>query len=85
MLLRNIDPEIGLCNGARGIVMKATRRVLDIMLIAGKHAGRRVYVPRVALAPKIADLPFTLRRRQFPVKLGWATTIGRNVPTEGPG
>ena len=77
MLLRNIDPEIGLCNGARGIVMEATRRVLDIMLIAGKHAGRRVYVPRISLAPKIADLPFTLRRRQFPVKLAWAMTINK--------
>lgn len=77
MLLRNIDPDMGLCNGARALVVKTHAKVLDVMLIAGKHAGKRTYLPRMTLAPKNPDLPFILRRRQFPVKLAWVMTINK--------
>ena len=77
MLLRNIDPDMGLCNGARALVVKTHAKVLDVILIAGKHAGFRAYIPRMTLAPKNPDLPFVLRRRQFPLKLAWVMTINK--------
>ena len=77
MLLRNIDADNGLCNGVRGIVMNTLKHVLDVVLISGTGAGHRVYIPRMTLAPKNPDLPFVLRRRQFPVKLAWAMTINK--------
>ena len=75
MLLRNLDPDAGLCNGVRAIVVRALPRVLDVLLISGSKAGDRVYLPRLVLAPKNPDLPFVLRRRQFPVKLAWCMTF----------
>ena len=77
MLLRNLDPDAGLCNGVRAIVIRALPRVLDVLLISGSKAGDRVYLPRLVLAPKNPDLPFVLRRRQFPVKLAWCMTFNK--------
>ena len=77
MLLRNIDAEAGLCNGVRAIVMRALPLVLDVLLLSGSQAGSRVYLPRMVLAPKNPDLPFVLRRRQFPVKLAWCMTFNK--------
>ena len=77
MLLRNIDADVGLCNGVRAVVLQALPHVLDVVILSGTKAGKRVYIPRVTLAPKNPDLPFILRRRQFPIKLAWATTINK--------
>jgi hypothetical protein len=77
MLLRNLDIDMGLCNGVRAIVLECFPRVLDVLLVSGTHSGKRVYIPRVTLAPKSPDLPFVLRRRQFPVKLAWCMTINK--------
>ena len=77
MLLRNIDAEAGLCNGVRAIVMRALPLVLDVLLLSGSQAGSRVYLPRMVLAPKNPDLPFVLRRIQFPVKLAWCMTLNK--------
>jgi hypothetical protein len=77
MLLRNLDVDKGLCNGVRAVVVKTHRYVLDLLLISGTSKGSRVYVPRLSLAPKSPDLPFVLRRKQFPVKLAWGMTINK--------
>ena len=77
MLLRNIDVDDGLCNGVRGSVVQTMPRILDVLIVSGSAAGKRVYIPRMALAPKNPDIPFILRRRQFPVKLAWAMTINK--------
>ena len=77
MLLRNLDADAGLCNGVRAIVVKCQPRVLDVLLVSGTHMGKRVYIPRISLAPKNPDLPFVLRRHQFPVKLAWAMTFNK--------
>ena len=77
MLLRNLDANVGLCNGVRAIVVHAERRVLDVMLVSGSKAGSRAFIPRLVLAPKNPDLPFVFRRRQFPVKLAWCMTLNK--------
>ena len=77
MLLRNLDPDAGLCNGVRAIVVRTLPRVLDVVLVSGARAGDRVYIPRLVLAPQNPDLPFVLRRRQFPVKLAWCMTLNK--------
>ena len=77
MLLRNLDADVGLCNGVRAIVVHAERRVLDVLLVSGSKAGARAFIPRLVLAPKNPDLPFVLRRRQFPVKLAWCMTLNK--------
>ncbi|MCP3882687.1 MAG: AAA family ATPase [Sulfitobacter sp.] len=77
MLMRNLDADLGLCNGVRALVVHAMPRLLDILLISGTHAGNRAYIPRLGLAPKNPDLPFVLRRRQFPVKLAWGMTCNK--------
>ena len=77
MLIRNLDVDKGLCNGVRAVVVRCHRYVLDLLLISGTNKGSRVYVPRLSLAPKSPDLPFVLRRKQFPVKLAWGMTINK--------
>ena len=77
MLPRTLELEAGLCNGVRAIVVKALPSVLDVLIISGAQAGSRAYIPRLALAPKNPDLPFVLRRRQFPVKLAWCMTVNK--------
>ena len=69
MLLRNLDPSKGLCNGTRLRVSQIRARVLKCRIISGdaKFAGNVVFIPRITLAPSAEDLPLPLRRRQFPV------------------
>ena len=77
IVLRNIDSEMGLVNGCRCIVKRCLNRYLDVLVLTGRAAGQRVYIPRIPMAPKVADLPFILSRRQFPVRLAWAMTINK--------
>ena len=77
MFLRNLDADVGLCNGVRAIVVHAERRVLDVLLAAGSKARARAFIPRLVLAPKNPDLPFVLRRMQFPVQLAWCMTLNK--------
>ena len=61
MLLRNLDADVGLCNGVRAIVVHALPRVLDVLLVSGSNSGARAFIPRLVLAPKNPDLPFVFR------------------------
>jgi ATP-dependent DNA helicase PIF1 len=87
MLLRNISPSDGLCNGTRLIVRRLSRHIIDAEIITGSHVGKKVYIPRFRLAPSDADLPFQLIRRQFPVRVAFAMTInksqGQTIPIVG--
>jgi len=78
MILRNIDPSQGLCNGTRAILTKASERVLEIRILGGDHAGKLAFIPRITLCTSNNDLPFELRRRQFPVRLAFAMTINKS-------
>jgi ATP-dependent exoDNAse (exonuclease V) alpha subunit len=77
MLLRNLDPGKGLCNGTRMILLHAYPRTLEVMVISGDHRGEKAFIPRITLKPPSPQYPFTLQRRQFPVRLSFAMTINK--------
>jgi hypothetical protein len=76
MLLRNLDPSNGLCNGTRMILLRVRQRVLECRILGGD--GKTVFLPRMAMEPKAEDLHIPLRRRQFPVRLAFAMTINKS-------
>ncbi|XP_064638315.1 ATP-dependent DNA helicase PIF1-like [Lineus longissimus] len=77
MLLRNLDIKGGLCNGTRLKVVALHPRTIHADILTGAHLNERVFIPRIKLAPSDANLPFTLQRYQFPIRLGYAITINK--------
>ena len=64
ILLRNIDPPNGLCNGTRLICRGFQRNVIDAEIAIGEHAGKRVFLPRIPLCPSDDDMfHFKLKRK----------------------
>ena len=62
------------------IFKRATRRVLVVEIIGGKHHGELAFIHRITLIPSAterAGFKFQLRRRQFPVRLAFAMTINK--------
>jgi ATP-dependent DNA helicase PIF1 len=45
ILLRNIDPASGLCNGTRLMVRGFQRNTVDAEIMVGDHAGKRIFLP----------------------------------------
>ncbi|CAN1836772.1 ATP-dependent DNA helicase PIF1 [Linum perenne] len=62
MILRNLNPSLGLCNGTRVLITKLGQHVIQGIVIGGFFEGN----------------PFTLRRRQFPVRTCYAMTINKS-------
>jgi ATP-dependent DNA helicase PIF1 len=59
ILLRNIDPANGLCNGTRLVVRGFQRNTIDAEIVLGQHAGERVFLPRIPLCPSDDEMfPF---------------------------
>jgi len=69
MLIRNLDPTAGLCNGTRLIIIKMGRYVLEGHVITDSNIGAKVYIPRLSLEPSDPRISFKLQRRQFPISI----------------
>jgi ATP-dependent DNA helicase PIF1 len=79
MLLRNLDPSAGLCNGTRLIVTALKTRVIEARILTGTHAGDPAFIPRLVLTTDTSSaLPFTLRRRQFPIRIAFGISINKS-------
>jgi len=78
ILLRNLAPARGLCNGTRLILKRATGHVLEVQILGGQHDGEISFIPRIGLLPSNqAGFTFQLHRRQFPICLAFALTINK--------
>ena len=76
MLLRNINPRQGLCNGTRVIFDKCIdNKLLQCTIV---ETGRIVLIPRITFIPKLNEYPFEWQRRQFPVRPAFAMTINKS-------
>ena len=78
MLLRNLNPREGLANGTRVVVLNMYNHLLEVQVVGGPHDGKVALIPRITTSSSGGDLPFTLNRRQFPVKLAFAMTINKS-------
>ena len=78
ILMRNINPSIGLCNGTRLKIINLNRRVITADICSGAFKDRRVLIPRINLTTVDSGLPFTLKRRQFPLRPSYAMTINKS-------
>ncbi|EOA12130.1 hypothetical protein CARUB_v10003947mg, partial [Capsella rubella] len=78
MLLRNIDPKGGLCNGTRLIVTQMANQVIEARIVIGNGINEKVLIPRIFVSPPDAKFPFRMRRRQFPVALSYSITITKS-------
>ncbi|XP_065642531.1 ATP-dependent DNA helicase PIF1-like [Hydra vulgaris] len=78
MLLRNLDLKAGLCNGTRMKVCALQNNYIDAEVLTGVSGGKRVFVPRIQLAPSDSNLPFVLKRRKFPVRMACSMTIHKS-------
>ncbi|UYV73007.1 hypothetical protein LAZ67_10001499 [Cordylochernes scorpioides] len=78
ILLRNLNTKRGLCNGTRLVLTKLLPNLIIAKVRTGTAVDQSVFIPRVHLAPIHSEIPFILRRRQFPVKLAFAMTINKS-------
>jgi hypothetical protein len=75
MLIRNLKGD--LCNGQRLIVVSMRPNIIEVRRPTDAQDDT-FFLPRITLDSANTQLPFELRRRQFPVKLAFAMTINKS-------
>ena len=80
MCVRNINPSIGLSNGARLLVLHCQPQVIHCELLDGTFAGTTCFLSRIDIDSDKAEGTTALRfiRRQFPIRLAYAITIDKS-------
>ncbi|CAN1242016.1 ATP-dependent DNA helicase PIF1 [Linum perenne] len=78
MLLRNLNPSVGLCNGTRILLTHLGTNVVRGLIVGGSYEGTIAIIPRIVLDVTDQNWPFTLRRRQYPLRLCYAMTINKS-------
>nr|XP_027108928.1 replication protein A 70 kDa DNA-binding subunit B-like [Coffea arabica] len=78
MLLRNIDPPQGLCNGTRLICKSLSSNIIHAVITCGEFAGKEVFIHRICFrAENNSDSPVSFERIQFPVRPCFTMTINK--------
>ena len=81
MLMRNLSPINGCCNGTRCLVEHVGTYHLRTRILSGlkKNIGKIYIIPRITLQSKPGNFAgFQLKRKQFPVRVCFAFTINKS-------
>ena len=68
MLMRNMQPQQGHCNGTKYIVVSLHDNIIEAVVASGAYKGNKLFIPRIPIKPTDGTFPFDLTRRQFPVR-----------------
>jgi hypothetical protein len=80
VLMRNIRPSLGLCNGTRLLIKTVVNNaVIEAVIISGKpeFVGTTVAIPRIKLFGSTTREPYRWSRLQFPIKPAICMTVCR--------
>ncbi|KAG2833887.1 hypothetical protein PC112_g6311 [Phytophthora cactorum] len=79
MMMRNLNPDLGLCNGTRLRIVKLKSHVIHATIMTGERQGQHVLIPRIVFISdgEAHEFPFRLRRKQFPVQPVFAMAINK--------
>lgn len=78
MLLRNLNPKKGLCNGTRLIITRCYQFLIEARIITGNNIGNITYIPRINMSPADKTLPFLLKQKHFPISVCYAMTVNKS-------
>nr|XP_027072002.1 uncharacterized protein LOC113696819 [Coffea arabica] len=79
ILIRNLNPVEGLCNGTRLICRELGRHTISAEIVFGQHQGKKVLIPKIPLqTPDNQKNSIAFIRTQFPVRLCFALTINKS-------
>ena len=78
MLMRNLNPPEGHCNGVKYIINNLLERVIEVTAVNGSNPGAKLFVPRIIMDNNDSTLPFTMRRRQYPLKPAFGMTANKS-------
>jgi hypothetical protein len=78
ILLRNLYPKQGLCNGTRLAISRISPRIIEARILSGEFASQLRLIPRIKLTSTDSELPFIVTRVQFPLRLSFAITVNKS-------
>ena len=76
MLLRNINPKEGLCNGTKLIYVRNIHMKVLVCKLPGRD--KEILIPRIKFLPDPGSFPFEWSRLQFPVRIAFSSTINKS-------
>lgn len=74
-IVRNMNPGAGLVKNARVVVVHTGRRYVEVKLLAHMEDSRSFLLPRINFEFKPDFAPWTVLRRQIPLRLAYASTF----------
>jgi hypothetical protein len=79
MVIRNIDPAAGICNGTRLIVNSLRTNVIEATIATGPNKGDLALIPRIKFINLATEglCPVDFQRVQFPIRLAFGMTINK--------
>ena len=66
------------CNGTKYIIKKLHKNFIQAEIAIGKYKGNKILIPRIIHISNKNEFPFTVRRKQFPIKAAFAITSNKS-------